>query len=142
MKKKAKALKQASTKNKVIKPVKAFTGLEVALIAGAAGLAGSQLLGGGQKQQAFTGTKDLFKQYDPAMTPAEYVAKQTSASSLTGEAMDPVTSASESASKSTTTSTGTTANEQDKEKTVTMKHGGMVRGQGIALRGTKFKGVF
>ncbi|MEY3824380.1 MAG: hypothetical protein RLZZ13_285, partial [Pseudomonadota bacterium] len=27
-------------------------------------------------------------------------------------------------------------------KTVTMKRGGMVRGQGIALRGTKFKGVF
>jgi hypothetical protein len=45
MKKKAKALKKASTKNKVIKPVKAFTGLEVALIASAAGLAGSQLLG-------------------------------------------------------------------------------------------------
>jgi hypothetical protein len=42
MKKKAKALKKASTKNKVIKPVKAFTGLEVALIAGAAGLAGSE----------------------------------------------------------------------------------------------------
>ena len=142
MKKKAKALKQASTKNKVIKPVKALTGLEIALIGGAAGLAGSTLLGGGQKQQAFTATKDLFKQYDPAMTPAEYVAKQTSASSLTGEAMDPVTSAGESATKSTTTGTGTTANEQDKEKTVTMKRGGMVRGQGIALRGTKFKGVF
>ena len=141
MKKKAKALKQASTKNKVIKPVKALTGLEIALIGGAAGLAGSTLLGGGQKQQAFTATKDLFKQYDPAMTPAEYVAKQTSASSLTGEAMDPVTSASESASKSTTTGTGTTANEQE-EKTVTMRTGGMVRGQGIALRGTKFKGVF
>jgi hypothetical protein len=76
------------------------------------------------------------------MTPAEYVAKQTSASSVTGEAMDPVTSAGESAMKSTTTGTGTTDNEQDKEKTVTMKRGGMVRGQGIALRGTKFKGVF
>ena len=141
MKKKAKALRKASTKNKVIKPVKALTGLEIALIGGAAGLAGSTLLGGGQKQQAFTGAKDLFKQYDPAMTPAEYVAKQTSASSLTSEAMDPVTSASESATKSTTTGTGTTDKEQE-EKTVTMKRGGMVRGQGIALRGTKFKGVF
>ena len=141
MKKKAKALKQASTKNKVIKPVKALTGLEIALIGGAAGLAGSTLLGGGQKQQAFTATKDLFKQYDPAMTPAEYVAKQTSASSLTSEAMDPVTSAGESATKSAMTGTGTTDNEQE-EKTVTMKRGGMVRGQGIALRGTKFKGVF
>jgi hypothetical protein len=138
MKKKAKALKQASTKNKVIKPVKAFTGLEVALIAGAAGLAGSGLLGDKPKSTSF---KDPFKQYDPAMTPAEYVAKQTSATDITGQSLDPVTSASESASKSTTTGTGTTDNEQE-EKTVMMKRGGMVRGQGIALRGTKFKGVF
>ena len=138
MKKKAKALKQASTKNKVIKPVKAFTGLEVALLTGAAGLLGSGMLGDKPKATAF---KDPFKQYDPAMTPSEYVAKQTSASSLAGEAMDPVTSAGESATKSTVTGTGTTDNEQE-EKTVTMKRGGMVRGQGIALRGTKFKGVF
>ena len=139
MKKKAKALKKASTKNKVIKPVKAFTGLEVALIASAAGLAGSQLLGG-DKPKA-TAFKDPFKQYDPAMTPAEYVAKQTSASNVASESLDPVTSAGESAAKSTTTGTGTTDNEQE-EKTVTMKRGGMVLGQGIALRGTRFKGVF
>ena len=138
MKKKKNALKKASTKNKVIKPVKAFTGLEVALIAGAAGLAGSGLLGDKPKATSF---KDPFKQYDPAMTPAEYVAKQTSATDITGQSLDPVTSAGESAMKSTTTGTGTTDNEQE-EKTVTMKRGGMVRGQGIALRGTKFKGVF
>jgi hypothetical protein len=138
MKKKAKALKQASTKNKVIKPVKAFTGMEVALIAGAAGLLGSGMLGDKPKATSF---KDPFKQYDPAMTPAEYVAKQTSASDITGQSLDPVTSAGESAAKSTVTGTGTTDNEQE-EKTVTMKRGGMVRGQGIALRGTKFKGVF
>ena len=135
MKKKAKALKQASTKNKIIKPVKAFTGLEIALIGGAAGLFGSQLMGG-DKPKA-TAVKDPFKQYDPAMTPAQYVAKQTSASNVAEEALDPVTSTSESATKST----GTTDKEQE-EKTVTMKRGGMVRGQGIALRGTKFKGVF
>ncbi len=139
MKKKAKALKQASTKNKIIKPVKAFTGLEVALLTGAAGLLGSGMLADKPKASA---AYDPFKQYDPAMTPAEYVAKQTSASSVTSEAMDPVTSASESATKSTTTGTGTTANEQDKEKTTMLKRGGMVRGQGIAIRGTKFKGVF
>ena len=139
MKKKLKALKKASTKNKIIKPVKAFTGLEVALIAGAAGLLGPQLMGG-DKPKA-TAFKDPFKQYDPAMTPAEYVAKQTSASGVAGEALDPVTSAGESAAKSTVTGTGTTDKEQE-EKTVTMKRGGMVRGQGIALRGTKFKGVF
>ena len=137
MKKKAKALKKASTKNKVIKPIKAFTGLEVALIAGAAGLAGSGLLGDKPKATSF---KDPFKQYDPAMTPAEYVAKQTSATDITGQSLDPVTSAGESAMKSTTTGTGTTDNEQEEPKT--MKRGGMVRGQGIALRGTKFKGVF
>lgn len=138
MKKKAKALKQASTKNKIIKPVKAFTGLEVALLTGAAGLLGSGMLGDKPKATSF---KDPFKQYDPAMTPAEYVAKQTSASNVTSEAMDPVTSAGESAAKSTTTGTGTTDKEQE-ENTVTMKRGGMVRGQGIALRGTRFKGVF
>jgi hypothetical protein len=138
MKKKAKALKQASTKNKVIKPVKAFTGMEVALIAGAAGLLGSGMLGDKPKATSF---KDPFKQYDPAMTPAEYVAKQTSASDITGQSLDPVTSAGESAAKSTVTGTGTTDNEQE-EKTVTMKRGGMVRGQGVALRGTRFKGVF
>ena len=138
MKKKAKALKKASTKNKVIKPVKAFTGLEVALIASAAGLAGSQLLGDKPKATSF---KDPFKQYDPAMTPAEYVAKQTSASNVAGESLDPVTSAGESAAKTASTGAGTTNNEQE-EKTVTMKRGGMVRGQGIALRGTKFKGIF
>lgn len=137
MKKKAKALKQASTKNKVIKPVKAFTGMEVALIAGAAGLLGSEMLGDKPKATAF---KDPFKQYDPAMTPAEYVAKQTSATDITGQSLDPVTSAGESAMKSTTTGTGTTDNEQ--EETKTMRTGGMVRGQGKALRGTRFKGIF
>ena len=138
MKKKAKALKQASTKNKVIKPVKAFTGLEVALIAGAAGLAGSGMLGDKPKSTSFA---DPFRKYDPAMTPAEYVAKQTSATDITGQSLDPVTSAGESATKSAMTGTGTTDNEQE-EKTVTMKRGGMVRGQGVALRGTRFKGVF
>ena len=138
MKKKAKALKQASTKNKIIKPVKAFTGLEIALISGAGTLLAGELM----KPKAASSTfKDPFKQYDPAMTPAQYVAKQTSASGVAGEALDPVTSAGESAAKSTVTGTGTTDNEQE-EKTVTMKRGGMVRGQGIALRGTKFKGVF
>jgi hypothetical protein len=137
MKKKAKALKKASTKNKVIKPVKAFTGLEVALIAGAAGLAGSGLLADKPKASSF---KDPFKQYDPAMTPAEYVAKQTSATDITGQSLDPVTSAGESATKSAMTGTGTTDNEQ--EETKAMKKGGMVRGQGVALRGTRFKGVF
>jgi hypothetical protein len=136
MKKKLKALKAARTSNKKIKPVKAFTGLEVALIAGAAGLAGQMMA-----DKPKTSTKDPFKQYDPAMTPAEYVAKQTSASDITGQSLDPVTSAGESATKSAMTGTGTTDNEQE-EQTVTMKRGGMVRGQGIALRGTRFKGVF
>jgi len=139
MKKKAKALKQASTKNKVIKPVKAFTGLEIALLTGAGTLLAGEML----KPKAATGIApyDPFKKYDPAMTPAQYVAKQTSASNLTGEALDPITSEGESASRSASTGTGTTNKEQE-EKTVTMKRGGMVRGQGIALRGTRFKGVF
>jgi hypothetical protein len=138
MKKKAKALKQASTKNKVIKPVKAFTGLEIALISGAGTLLAGELMKDKPKTSAF---KDPFKQYDPAMTPAQYVAKQTSASGVAGEALDPVTSAGESAAKTASTGAGTTDNEQE-EKTVTMKRGGMVRGQGVALRGTRFKGIF
>jgi hypothetical protein len=137
MKKKAKALKQASTKNKIIKPVKAFTGLEIALLSGAASLFGSQLLGGDKPKAS--GFKDPFKQYDPAMTPAEYVAKQTSATDITGQSLDPVTSAGESAAKSKMT----TDNEQDMPADlVKVKKGGMIRGQGIALRGTRFKGVF
>jgi hypothetical protein len=137
MKKKVKALKQASTKNKVIKPVKAFTGLEIALLTGAGTLFASEMMKDKPKATAF---KDPFKQYDPAMTPAQYVAKQTSASGVAGEALDPVTSAGESAAKSTVTGTGTTDNEQ--EETKAMKKGGMVRGQGVALRGTRFKGIF
>jgi hypothetical protein len=81
MKKKLKALRKASTKNKIIKPVKAFTGMEIAAIAALAGAAGSQFLGDKPKATSF---KDPFKQYDPAMTPAEYVAKQTSASGVAG----------------------------------------------------------
>lgn len=134
--KKAKALKAARTSNKKIKPVKAFTGLEVALLAGAAGLAGS-MMSEKPKSNAFV---DPFKQYDPAMTPSQYVAKQTSSTDITGESLNPVTSSGESASRSMTTGTGTTANEQ--EETKAMKKGGMVRGQGAAIRGTKFKGVF
>jgi len=138
MKKKAKALKAARTSNKKIKPVKAFTGLEIALISGAGSLLAGELL----KEKPKTATPyDPFKKYDPAMTPAQYVAKSTSAGSVTGEALDPITSSGESASKSATTGTGTTANEQEEPKT-TMKKGGMVRGQGAAIRGTKFKGVF
>jgi hypothetical protein len=137
MKKKLKALRKASTKNKIIKPVKAFTGMEIAAIAALAGAAGSQFLGDKPKSVSF---KDPFKQYDPAMTPAQYVAKQTSASDVASQSLDPVTSAGESAAKSTVTGTGTTDNEQ--EETKTMKKGGMVRGQGVALRGTRFKGIF
>jgi hypothetical protein len=140
MKKKAKALKAARTSNKKIKPVKALTGLEIALISGA----GSLLAGEMMKEKPKTVTPyDPFKKYDPAMTPAQYVAKSTSAGSVTGEALDPITSSGESASKSTTTGTGTTANEQDMPADlVKVKKGGMIRGQGAAIRGTKFKGIF
>ena len=137
--KKTKALKAARTSNKKIKPVKAFTGLEVALLAGAAGLAGS-MMSEKPKSNAFV---DPFKQYDPAMTPSQYVAKQTSATDITGESLNPVTSSGESASRSMSTETGTTANEQEMPADlVKVKKGGMVRGQGAAIRGTRFKGVF
>jgi hypothetical protein len=137
MKKKTKALKAARTSNKKIKPVKALTGLEIALISGAGSLLAGQMLAEKPKATAFV---DPFKKYDPAMTPEQYVAKSTSAGSVANEALDPITSSGESASRSMTTGTGTTANEQ--EETKAMKKGGMVRGQGAAIRGTKFKGVF
>jgi len=139
MKKKAKALKAARTSNKKIKPVKAFTGLEIALLTGA----GTLLAGEMMKPKSASATPyDPFKKYDPAMTPAQYVAKQTSATDITSEALNPVTSEGESASRSASTVTGTTDNEQEKENTTMMKRGGMVRGQGKALRGTRFKGIF
>ena len=137
MKKKAKALKKASTKNKVIKPVKAFTGLEIALLTGAGTMLAGEMM---KPKSASASPYDPFKKYDPAMTPAQYVAKQTSATDITGESLNPITSEGESASRSVSTGTGTTDNEQ--EETKAMKKGGMVRGQGVALRGTRFKGVF
>ena len=137
MKKKAKALKKASTKNKVIKPVKAFTGLEIALLTGAGTMLAGEMM---KPKSASASPYDPFKKYDPAMTPAQYVAKQTSATDITGESLNPITSEGESASRSVSTGTGTTDNEQ--EETKAMKKGGMVRGQGKAIRGTRFKGVF
>jgi hypothetical protein len=137
MKKKAKALKKASTKNKVIKPVKAFTGLEIALLTGAGTMLAGEMM---KPKSASASPYDPFKKYDPAMTPAQYVAKQTSATDITGESLNPITSEGESASRSVSTGTGTTDNEQ--EETKAMKTGGMVRGQGKAIRGTRFKGIF
>jgi hypothetical protein len=128
-KKKTKALREASTKNKIIKPVKALTGLEIALIGGAAGLVGSQM---GKQQKAFSSVNP-FKQIDPLMAPSQFIARQTSAPTMTLEALDPITSADESAEKSISNET------EDTEK---MKKGGIVRGAGKAIRGTKFKGVF
>jgi len=138
MKKKAKALKKASTKNKVIKPVKAFTGLEIALLTGAGTMLAGEMM---KPKSASASPYDPFKKYDPAMTPAQYVAKQTSATDITGESLNPITSEGESASRSVSTGTGTTDNEQQ-EETKAMKTGGMVRGQGKAIRGTRFKGIF
>ena len=128
-KKKTKALREASTKNKIIKPVKALTGLEIALIGGAAGLVGSQM---GKQQKAFSSV-DPFKQIDPLMAPSQFIARQTSAPTMTLEVLDLITSADESAGKSISNET------EDTEK---MKKGGIVRGAGKAIRGTKFKGVF
>lgn len=138
MKKKAKALKAAKTSNKKIKPVKAFTGLEIALLTGAGTLLAGEMM---KPKTASASFVDPFKKYDPAMTPSEYVAKQTSSTDITGQSLNPITSPEESASRSVSPVTGTTDNEQ-KEETKAMRTGGMVRGQGKALRGTRFKGIF
>lgn len=146
--KKKEALKKASTKNKNIKPVKAFTGLEIALLTGVGSMFANQALSDKPKATAYA---DPFKKYDPSMTPEQYVAKSTSAPSVTNTALNPVTSSGQSASTSTgtgTTDNGTIKNVSDnllvglnnREETPTtgMKDGGsVVRGMGSAIRGFK-----
>ena len=145
--KKKEALKKASTKNKKIKPVKAFTGLEIALLTGVGSMFANQALSDKPKSATYT---DPFKKYDPAMTPEQYVAKSTSAPSITNTALNPVTSSGQSASTSTgtgTTDNGTVRNVNDelfadlvnKQEPVTgaKKGGSIVRGMGSAIRGFK-----
>lgn len=145
--KKKEALKKASIKNKKIKPVKAFTGLEIALLTGVGSMFANKALSEKPKSATYT---DPFKKYDPAMTPEQYVAKSTSAPSITNTALNPVTSSGQSASTSTgtgTTDNGTVRNVNDelfadlvnKQEPVTgaKKGGSIVRGMGSAIRGFK-----
>jgi hypothetical protein len=87
-KKKTKALREASTK--IIKPVKALTGLEIALIAGAAGLAGAQ-----------ESTADPFKKITD-MNAQKFISENTNAAKMVQSDLDPVTSSGESMIKETT----------------------------------------
>jgi len=109
------------------KPIKALTGLEIALISGAVGLAGQQMMAPKMKTATYN---DPFKNL-PAKDPSEFVQKATSASNITSEALNPVTSQSESISKQVA------EDAVDTEDTEKMSRGGKVRGVKIAQRGYK-----
>jgi hypothetical protein len=142
-KKKTKALREASTKNKIIKPIKALTGLEIALIAGAAGLAGSQA----SKQKK--STTDPFKKITD-MNAQKFISENTNAAKMVQSDLDPVTSSGESMVKETTMDPidiqpagfGSLNAFDQNEDTEKMKKGGLARGIGKAIKGTSFKGIF
>ena len=142
-KKKTKALREASTKNKIIKPVKALTGLEIALIAGAAGLAGAKA----SKQKKTIA--DPFKKITD-MNAQKFISENTNAAKMVQSDLDPVTSSGESMVKETTMDPiaiqpagfGPLNALDINEDTEKMKKGGLARGIGKAIRGTNFKGIF
>jgi hypothetical protein len=142
-KKKTKALREASTKNKIIKPIKALTGLEIALIAGAAGLVGSQA----SKQKK--STTDPFKKITD-MNAQKFISENTNAAKMVQSDLDPVTSSGESMVKETTMDPidiqpagfGPLNAFDQNEDTEKMKKGGLARGIGKAIKGTSFKGIF
>lgn len=110
------------------KPIKALTGMEIALLSAAAGAAGSQMMAPKMKTATYN---DPFKNM-PASNPSEFVQKATSASNITSEALNPVTSQSESMTKQVAEQ----AVNPD-EDTQQMSKGGKVRGVRIAKKGFK-----
>jgi len=144
----AKDFKKASTKNKKIKPIKAFFGEEI-IIPALIGMAGQTLANEfmGPKTSSVI-AQDPFKKYDPSMTPEQYISKSTSAPTVTNAALNPVTSPGSKDSGSGTTDTSTVKNvsndllsgmdnREDKPVTGAKKGGSIVRGMGSAIRGFK-----
>jgi hypothetical protein len=129
------------TKSGKAKPIKALTGLEIALISGAltAGASGIMLLK--LKELA---SVDPFKKVTN-MNPQQFITDNTNAAKMTQSALDPVTSQGESmvkeeAEKATSMEpiaiqpAGSGALREDTQQ---MKRGGSVRGVRIAQRGYK-----
>jgi hypothetical protein len=116
------------TKSGKAKPIKALTGLEIALISGAL-TAGAQMALAPKVKG--TASVDPFKKVTN-MNPQQFITDNTNAAKMTQSALDPVTSQGESMVKE----------EAEKainpdEDTQQMKRGGSVRGVRIAQRGYK-----
>lgn len=124
------------------KPIKALTGLEVALISGAL-TAGAQMAMA-PKAKGFDNT-DPFKKVTN-MNPQQFITDNTNASKMTQSALNPVTSEGESMVKETAQNAIVSREPIDimpagsgtlNEDTQQMKRGGSVRGVRIAQRGYK-----
>ena len=128
------------TKSGKAKPIKALTGIEVALISGAM-TAGTAAL---MTPKKGTAGVDPFKKITNT-NPQEFISNATNASKTVNESLDPVTSQGESMVKETAqkaTSMEPIAIQPAgsgalREDTQQMRRGGSVRGVRIAQRGFK-----
>jgi hypothetical protein len=129
------------TKSGKAKPIKALTGLEIALISGALTAGASTLMA---PKVRGTVSVDPFKKVTN-MNPQQFITDNTNAAKMTQSALDPVTSQGESmvkdeAEKATSMEpiaiqpAGSGALREDTQQ---MKRGGSVRGVRIAQRGYK-----
>jgi hypothetical protein len=129
------------TKSGKAKPIKALTGLEVALISGALTAGASMAMAPKNRGVA---SVDPFKKVTN-MNPQQFITDNTNASQMTQSALNPVTSEGESMAKDTAqkaTSMEPIAIQPAgsgalREDTQQMKRGGSVRGVRIAQRGYK-----
>ena len=119
------------TKSGKAKPIKALTGLEVALISGALTAGASMAMAPKNKGVA---SVDPFKKVTN-MNPQQFITDNTNAAKMTQSALDPVTSQGESMVKDEAEKAVGTDNAD--EEAVTMRRGGSVRGVRIAQRGYK-----
>jgi hypothetical protein len=129
------------TKSGKAKPIKALTGLEVALISGALTAGASMAMAPKNRGVA---SVDPFKKVTN-MNPQQFITDNTNAAKMAQSALDPVTSQGESMAKDTAqkaTSMEPIAIQPAgsgalREDTQQMKRGGSVRGVRIAQRGYK-----
>jgi hypothetical protein len=119
------------TKSGKAKPIKALTGIEIALISGALTAGASALMAPKVKG---TTSVDPFKKITNT-NPQEFISNATNASKTVNDSLDPVTSQGESMAKDTAQKAVGTDNAD--EEAVTMRRGGSVRGVRIAQRGFK-----
>jgi len=134
-KKKAKSVFYASiNKGKIkgaekLKPIKAFTGLEIALLTGAGTLAASEMMKPKQQKVAY---QDPFKLVTgPVLDTSKFVSDSTNVNKTIADTTNPTTSTGESMQKQVAEDAVNT------DETKQMSKGGRVRGVRIAQRGFK-----